>query len=124
MPPPPLDFTPKGSYLPVPHLPGSPTPAVVAPPLPAILAPVPSPTAPLFQLELEPRPIRRQARLSLEMRGGRAPRSMRGLPPAIPPLFSGGGKGGERERTGGGVYNQSNVKVVVVLAVAVAVFCG
>ena len=36
------------------------------------------------------------------------------------PLFSGGGEGGR----GGGVYNQSNVTVVVVPAVAFAIFCG
>ena len=53
MPPSPPDSTPKGFYLLAPHLPGSPT-----------TAPVPSPTALLPQLELEPWPIRRQPRLS------------------------------------------------------------
>ena len=103
MPPPWSDFTREGSYLPAPHLPRSPTPAVVAPPLPPTTAPVPSPTARLPQLELESRPIRRKLRLSLEMRGGHASRSTRGLPPAIPPFLQGVEREeGEEGRGGGG----------------------
>ena len=101
MPPPPPGFALEGTYLPAPHLPGSPTPAVVAPPLPPTPTPVPSPTAPFPHLELEPRPIRRQPCLSLEMRGGLASRSTHGLPPAIPPFFQ--GLRGRREREDGGV---------------------
>ena len=100
MPPPPPDFAPAGTHLPAPHLPGSPTPAVVAPPLPPTLAPVPSPIAPLPHLGLEPWPIRRQPCLSLEMRGGLAPRSTHGLPPVIPSFFQ--GLRGRREKEDGG----------------------
>ena len=122
MPPPPPDFAPEGTYLLVPHLPGSPTPAVVAPPLPRTPTPVPSPTALLPHLELEPWPIWRQPCLSLEMVGWLAPRSTHGLPPAIPPFFQGLRGRREREDGGGGIRNQSNVEVVVVLAVAL--LCG
>ena len=104
MPPPLPDFAPEGTHVPAPHLPGSPTPAVVAPPLPRTPAPVPSPIAPLPHLELEPRPIRRQPCLSLEMRGGLAPRSTHGLTPAIPSFFQGLRGRTEREDGGGGLF--------------------